>query len=61
MSSQFEVLIQELESVSNMLLGMTLDKRIPEDTRECMRERAAKLSELVELMSEDEEMESDIW
>lgn len=61
MSSQFEVLIQELESVSNMLLGMTLDKRIPEDTRERMRERAAKLSELVELMSEDEEMESDIW
>ena len=43
-----EELISFLERQSNMLLGMTMDLRIPKDTRECLRTSSREIDGVVE-------------
>lgn len=40
-------LIEFLENTSNLLLGMTMDPRIPADTKECLRTKSKEIDAVV--------------
>ena len=42
-----EEAIDMLESTESLLLGMSMDPRIPAETRDVMRRRAAEISQLL--------------
>jgi len=48
MSDDNEMLLQTLESVANMMRGMTMDLSIPSHARVAMLAKAAELDEIVE-------------
>lgn len=50
-----EELIAFLERQSNMLLGMTMDPRIPADTKECLRNSSRDVDEVVAKLSNSED------
>ena len=39
--------IQAIESVSNTLLGMSMDPRIPADARECLRDQSRRIDKVM--------------
>lgn len=39
--------IQTIESVSNILLGMSIDPRIPADVRECLRDQSQRIDKVM--------------
>ncbi len=49
-------MIELMEQTANMLRGMCLDPRIPQDTKEALRSRVGKLDEAVSAILEEQEM-----
>jgi hypothetical protein len=52
--------IELLESTANMMRGMCMDPRIPQDTKEAMRSRVRKLDSAAEAALDDEAGDSDL-
>jgi hypothetical protein len=52
--------IELLESTANMMRGMCMDPRIPQDTKEAMRSRVRKLDAATEAALDDEAGDSDL-
>ena len=51
--------VQVLESVANTLRGMTMDRRIPAETVECLRKKIAEIEAITDRDLEDEDDEPD--
>ena len=51
--------VQALESVANTLRGMTMDRRIPAETVECLRKQIAEIEAITDRTLEDEDDEPD--
>lgn len=50
-----EELISFLERQSNMLLGMTMDPRIPQDTKECLGNSSREIDAVVAKLNDSED------